>query len=70
MGSEPSSITILPFHGTGRARRCSWRSRAELLGTVPGQGVPLSSMDLKVSTELYWLATEVETGQVCGALHK
>lgn len=33
-------------------------------------GVPLCSMDVKVSTELSWLVTEVETGRVCGAVNE
>lgn len=33
-------------------------------------GLPWCSVDGKVSTELYWLASEVKTGQVCGAVHE
>lgn len=47
-----------------------WRITAELVGRVPGQGVPLCSINIKVSTELYCLVTEVEAGQVCGAVHE
>lgn len=54
----------------GEPGSAAWRITAELLRRVPGQGVPLCSVDIKVSTELYWLVTEVETGRVCGAVHK
>lgn len=33
-------------------------------------GLPWCYVDSKVSTELYWLVSEVKTGQVCGAVHE
>lgn len=60
----------LPSIVLGEPGSAAWRITAKLVGRMPGQGVPLCSMDIKVSTELYWLVTEVETGQVCGAVHE
>lgn len=70
MGYEPSSITIVPFHGTGRARKCSMEDHGRADGDSARAGLPQCSMDGKVSTEFYWLVSEVETGQVCGAVHE
>lgn len=70
MGYEPSSITMAPFRGAGRARKRSTEDHSRAGGESARAGVPLCSMDVKVSTELSWLVTEVETGRVCGAVHE
>lgn len=67
---NPLPSPSFPSMLLGEPGSAVWRITVELVERVPGQGVPLCSMDIKVSTELYWLVTEVEAGQICGAVHE
>lgn len=46
MGYEPSSITMAPFRGAGRARKCSTEDHSRAGGESARAGVPLCSMDV------------------------